>query len=489
APGGERQSHPQGRDERGDPRLGDERREHLLRHRQRRRSAPLSEPGARSAASHRRRGARAVDRAPRRAARRRGRLRRRRLQRHGRLHRLPGRPRGAAGGGRGRGRGARHRQAWRLAHRGQVRGPSRQRQLRAPDRRRSGGRGALGERGARLPRGGARARPPPGHRPARRPDRDRRGGPACVPGNLSPRGHPPGAGDGPRARPGAGRRARARTREAAAREPLRPGRQGSRPRARGDRAARSGVTDMTGDVAPGRRLAGPALALALVVGCASTPSAPPRNEAPDAGAASIAPGPPPGLRLPTEVRPTGERLSLRLDPRATTFTGTARIQLTVDAPVSGFWLHAQDLTIRRASLIQNGAEQPVRTVVTPPDLLQVVPGTRLAPGQAELVLEYEGPLDRERSRGIYRVDEQDGPYLYTFFEPVDARRAFPSFDEPSFKIPWELEISVPPGSGAFANTAEAGRQTGADGWVTVRFERSRPLPTYLVAFAAGPFDV
>jgi len=246
---------------------------------------------------------------------------------------------------------------------------------------------------------------------------------------------------------------------------------------------------MTGDVAPGRRLAGPALALALVVGCASTPSAPPRNEAPDAGAASIAPGPPPGLRLPTEVRPTGERLSLRLDPRATTFTGTARIQLTVDAPVSGFWLHAQDLTIRRASLIQNGAEQPVRTVVTPPDLLQVVPGTRLAPGQAELVLEYEGPLDRERSRGIYRVDEQDGPYLYTFFEPVDARRAFPSFDEPSFKIPWELEISVPPGSGAFANTAEAGRQTGADGWVTVRFERSRPLPTYLVAFAAGPFDV
>ena len=202
-----------------------------------------------------------------------------------------------------------------------------------------------------------------------------------------------------------------------------------------------------------------------------------------------APLSPPELRLPTDVRPGAERLSLRLDPRATRFTGTARIQLTVGAPVPAFWLHARDLTIHRATLVQGGEERPAQTVAVPPDLLAVVPPTRLAPGQAELILEYEGRLDLERSRGLYRVDEADGAYLYTFFEAVDARRAFPCFDEPSFKIPWELEISVPPGSGAFANTAESGRQTGADGWVTVRFERTRPLPTYLVAFAAGPFDV
>ncbi|HEY1416805.1 MAG TPA: M1 family peptidase, partial [Myxococcaceae bacterium] len=166
------------------------------------------------------------------------------------------------------------------------------------------------------------------------------------------------------------------------------------------------------------------LSLALVAGCASTPpgarSAP--AAPPDAGATATVPVSPPELRLPTDVRPTSERLSLRLDPRATTFTGTARIRLSIGAPVPAFWLHAQDLTIRRATLVQGGAEQPVRTVVSPPDLLAVVPATRLAPGQAELVLEFEGALDRERSRGLYRVDERDGPYLYTFFEPVDARR-------------------------------------------------------------------
>ena len=232
------------------------------------------------------------------------------------------------------------------------------------------------------------------------------------------------------------------------------------------------------------------VALALLAGCASSPPTPTvAANPPDAGAAFGVPTPPPELRLPTDVRPTAQRLSLRLDPRATTFTGTARIQLIIGAPVPAFWLHAQDLTIRRATLIQGGTEQRVRTAIAPPDLLAVVPATRLAPGQAELVLEYEGTLDRQRSRGLYRVEERDGPYLYTFFEPVDARRAFPCFDEPSFKIPWELEIAVPPGNGAFANTAQAAQQTGADGWVTVRFERSRPLPTYLVAFAAGPFDV
>jgi hypothetical protein len=246
------------------------------------------------------------------------------------------------------------------------------------------------------------------------------------------------------------------------------------------------VSTASGD----RRGLFPQLVALLAAGCASAPTAPASAvAAADAGSTAALPGPPPALRLPTDVRPTAQRLALRLDPRGTTFTGTARIQLVIEAPVPVFWIHAQDLTIRRATLVRGGVEQPVRTAVVPPDLLAIIPPAPLATGQAELVLEYEGTLDRERSRGLYRVDEGDTPYLYTFFEPVDTRRAFPGFDEPSFKIPWELEITVPPGNLAFANTAEASRQTGADGWLTLRFERSRPLPSYLVAFAAGPFDV
>ena len=73
--------HPQGRDQRGDARLGHQRRDHALPARHGRRAAPVPADGARLPAGHRRRGARAGARADRPAARRGRRLRRRRLQR------------------------------------------------------------------------------------------------------------------------------------------------------------------------------------------------------------------------------------------------------------------------------------------------------------------------------------------------------------------------------------------------------------------------
>jgi aminopeptidase N len=204
--------------------------------------------------------------------------------------------------------------------------------------------------------------------------------------------------------------------------------------------------------------------------------------------APVTPLPPPAFRLPTDVRPTRERLSLRIDPRATTFSGTVRITLAVGAAVPMFWLHAQDLQILRATVVQSGAERPARTVSAPPDFLGILPGAPLVAGNAELVLDYQGLLDTERSRGLYRVDEADTPYVYTFFEPVDARRAFPCFDEPSFKIPWDVEITTPSGNGVYANAPEAGRRSAPGGWESVRFEPTRPLPSYLVAFGVGPFE-
>src|SRR5262249_5446024 len=199
------------------------------------------------------------------------------------------------------------------------------------------------------------------------------------PGLLPAGGNLARAGDGARARAGSRRGARARERTAADGQPLRTWRQGSGPCSRGDRAALPGRTDVRHPQGVRRCILGGIAALAVLVGCASAPSTPAPAVAtvggPDAGTPVSVSTPPPGLRLPTDVRPTSERLSLRLDPRATTFTGTARIQLIVGAAVPSFWIHAQDLTIRRASLVQAGAERPVRTVVSPPDLLQIVPGT------------------------------------------------------------------------------------------------------------------
>ena len=88
-----RLAHPQGRDQRGDARLGRQRRPHALPLRHRRRAAPVPDDGPRLLPRHRRRGPGAVPRADRPAARRGRRLRRRRLQRDRHLPRVPRRRR------------------------------------------------------------------------------------------------------------------------------------------------------------------------------------------------------------------------------------------------------------------------------------------------------------------------------------------------------------------------------------------------------------
>src|SRR5271166_2042178 len=198
-----------------------------------------------------------------------------------------------------------------------------------------------------------------------------------------------------------------------------------------------------------------ALAALLGVACAtSTPPPPPAaGPAPRGAPAELAVLEPPALRLPTTVHPVREGLALRLLPEDATFSGTATLDLAFEEAVQHFWLHAQGLSVDEARLTAGPASLPVTVTPSGDDLLLVRLGVPFGPGEARLVLRYRGPIDAQRSRGIYRVAEGATPYLYTFFEPVDARRAFPCFDEPSFKIPWTLSLTVPAQDVAFANTA------------------------------------
>jgi hypothetical protein len=67
----------------------------------------------------------------------------------------------------------------------------------------------------------------------------------------------------------------------------------------------------------------------------------------------------------------------------------------------------------------------------------------------------------------------------------DARRAFPVFDEPEYKIPFTVTVSAPDGLKAYANTPETS-QSSEEGWTTREFAQTPPIPTYLVTLAVGP---
>src|SRR5262249_38068743 len=102
---------------------------------------------------------------------------------------------------------------------------------------------------------------------------------------------------------------------------------------------------------------------------------------------------------------------------------------------------------------------------------------------------YSAPL-AERLAGLYRVKERGAFYAFTQFEPNDARRAFPCFDEPDFKTTFDVRVTTPRGNLVVANANETGRSDSEEGKSTMfTFATTPPLPTYLVALAIGPLEI
>ena len=156
------------------------------------------------------------------------------------------------------------------------------------------------------------------------------------------------------------------------------------------------------------------------------------------------------------------------------------------------WLNATDLTIDGAELRAGGAAQAARVVPGGADFVGFAVARPVGKGSAQLLVRWHGTMDAEKSRGLYRVNEGAGAddwYAYTFFEPIDARRAFPCFDEPSFKVPWKLTLHVKKAHVALANAPVASERDEPGGMKAVTLEESKPLPSYLVAFVVGPFEL
>ena len=203
---------------------------------------------------------------------------------------------------------------------------------------------------------------------------------------------------------------------------------------------------------------------------------------------------PPALRLGNRVRPTRYAVDLTVVPTSETFAGKAVIALQLEEATSVIWLHGADLKVKTATVKTNGAELLAHPVASTPkivesELLGFTLDRPIGPGPAELAITYDGKLYSNDSDGIYRVEERGEWYVFTQFEPTDARRAFPCFDEPSFKVPFQITLHVKTEHVAVSNTPIAAQTEDANGMKTVKFAETKPLPTYLVALGVGPFDI
>ena len=89
--------------------------------------------------------------------------------------------------------------------------------------------------------------------------------------------------------------------------------------------------------------------------------------------------------------------------------------------------------------------------------------------------------------GDTSLTRRDG-LVYSLFVPARASHAFPCFDQPDLKARWRLSLEIPADWQAVSNTHVTSRSVTNE-WQHVEFDRTEPLPTYLVAFAAGRFDI
>ncbi|HEX9577875.1 MAG TPA: M1 family aminopeptidase, partial [Myxococcales bacterium] len=189
---------------------------------------------------------------------------------------------------------------------------------------------------------------------------------------------------------------------------------------------------------------------------------------------------PPRLRLPPGARPVRVASELTLDPTQSKFEGKEEIQLALDAPTSVLWLNADGLKILDT--------EPASTIVdAQPGFVGFQFEKPLPSGASALHVHWQGELSRRDFDGAFHQREGGEWYVLTHLEPLGARRIWPSFDEPSFKVPWTVTLRVRKADAAYFNTQVEKEEEAGDLRV-VHFAETRPLPSYLLAFAAGPFE-
>src|SRR5262245_11088699 len=188
-------------------------------------------------------------------------------------------------------------------------------------------------------------------------------------------------------------------------------------------------------------------------------------------------------RLPKSVVPSHYTLRIAPDLANETFEGTETIDVDVIEPVDAITLHAVDLDVR--DVVVN--EQPATVQVDAPNqTITLKLGATLPVGKASIRTRFSGKLS-QKLRGLYLSRTPKRKYAVTQFESTDARRAFPSFDEPAFKAVFDITLVVDAGDTAISNTPIVSDTPEGNGKHAIHFAPSKPMSTYLVAMLVGDF--
>jgi len=195
-------------------------------------------------------------------------------------------------------------------------------------------------------------------------------------------------------------------------------------------------------------------------------------------------------RLPQGAIPENYQLTFAPDLNKSNFAGEETIQIKLSKPTSQIVLNSADIDFHEASMTSAGVTQKATvTFDKEKEMVTLAVENPLAAGLATVHIRYAGILNSEM-RGFYMgKDDQGRKYAATQFESTDARRAFPSFDEPAYKATFDITVIADKSHTVISNTQAISDTLGpGNDKHTVRFSTSPKMSSYLAAVAVGQFE-
>jgi len=205
-------------------------------------------------------------------------------------------------------------------------------------------------------------------------------------------------------------------------------------------------------------------------------------------------------QLPRSVRPLQYSISVTPDAANLRFTAITVVDVEVLEATDTVTLNAVDLDIARVTIAPLAGGARAGTAVNSRDIdldakqqiARIRFADRLAPGRYRMTFDYKGTINTQAT-GLFALDYPaaggaNKRALFTQFEAPDARRFFPSWDEPQFRTPYTLMVTVPQGDDVVSNMPQAGVESRANGTKTVSFRTTPAMSSYLLFLAVGDFD-
>ncbi|KAI9845477.1 MAG: Aminopeptidase 2 mitochondrial [Sclerophora amabilis] len=206
--------------------------------------------------------------------------------------------------------------------------------------------------------------------------------------------------------------------------------------------------------------------------------------------------------LPTNVTPLHYDLTLEPDFDKFSYEGTVTVDLQVNDDTTSIALNTLEIDIHSTKLVSGSEVITTSPKVTYNESNQTTTlsfdKTIPAGSKAQLTQTFRGTLN-DKMAGFYRAswtDEKSGSTKYiatTQMEPTDARRAFPSFDEPALKATFDITLIAEKHHTCLSNMdikseKEVDSSISGGKKKAVTFNRTPIMSTYLLAFVVGELN-